>query len=60
MQKKCYFDFHFVVGVSKTSYSSGIAAPFAPAGIRPVVLKPVKPGHYSELRPRILRVLLTL
>ena len=49
-----------MVGVSKTSYSSGIAAPFAPAGIRPVVLKPVKPGHYSELRPRILRVLLTL
>ena len=36
-KKKCYFGFSFLVWAYKTSYSSAIVAPFAFAGIRPVV-----------------------
>ena len=59
-KEKCYFGFCFLVrGIQNILILAAIVAPFASAGIRPVV-KPVKPGHYSVLRPRILRVFLTL
>ena len=44
---------------SASASSSAIVAPFASAGIRPVV-NWFQPGHYSVLQHRILRVLLTL
>ena len=58
-KEKCYLGFCFLVRVSKTSDSFSHSCSFFIRRYSPYC-KPVKPGHYSVLRPRILHVLLTL
>ena len=55
-KKKCYFGFYFLVRVSKTSWFClcEFIHQYSPCW------KPVKLGHLSVLRPRILRLFLTL
>ena len=58
-KEKCYIGFCFLVRVSKTSDSVSHSCSFCIRRYSPYC-KPVKPGHYSVLRPRIMHVLLTL
>ena len=58
-KEKCYLGFCFLVRVSKTSGSFSNSCSFCIRRYSPYC-KPVKPGHYSVLRSRIMHVLLTL
>ena len=54
VKEKCYAGFYFLVRVTKTPDSVSHSCSFC------IRWYSVKLGHYSVLRPRILRVLLTL
>ena len=59
-KEKCYFGFCFLVrGIQTILILAAIVAPFASAGIRPVVNR-LNEDTTKQKRPRILRVLLTL
>ena len=60
LQKKtCYFGFYFLFYFHPSVRPVSHSCSFCIRRYSPCC-KPVKPGHYSVLRPRILRVLLTL
>ena len=59
VKEKCYVGFYFLIRVSKTPDSVSHSCSFCFRQYSPCC-KPVKLGHYSVLRPRILRVLLTV
>ena len=57
-KENCYFGFYFLVRISKHPDSVSHSCSFCILWYSPCY-RPVKPGHYSAVRPCILRVLLT-